>query len=56
MEDDELIKFGIDGARLKLTKLLRSVPYDSFMITLIISYCILIVLFFAYLDSAYSNN
>ena len=56
MDDDELIKYGINGTRLKLTRILRSIPYDTFMISLIILYCLLIVLFFAYIDNAFSTS
>lgn len=56
MEDDELIKLGINGWRLRLTKVLRSVPYDTFMISLIVLYCLLIVLYFAYIDNSFNNQ
>lgn len=56
MEDDELIKYGIGGCRLRLTKILRSLPYDAFMISLILLYCLLIVLYFAYIDNAFSGS
>lgn len=41
---------------MKLTKILRSVPYDTFMISLIILYCLLIVLYFAYVDNAFTSG
>lgn len=31
-------------------------PYDTFMISLILCYCLLIVLYFAYVDNAFANG
>ena len=56
MDNEELAKHGIKGCRLSLAMLLRSKPYDIFMIILIILYTLLIFLFFAFVDSFFSGS
>lgn len=51
MDNEDLKKHGIKGWRLKLVNILKSKPYDIFMIILIILYSLLIFLFFAFADS-----
>ena len=51
MDKNELIKNGITGWRLKLVMLMRTKPYDISMVILIISYSLLILLFFALVDT-----
>jgi hypothetical protein len=56
MENDELIRYGISHGRMKVASLLRSKPYDIFMIVLIILYTLLIFLFFAFADTFFEGD
>ena len=48
MDDKELANNGLSPFRISLASILRSKPYDIIMITLIVVYCLLIFLFFAF--------
>lgn len=56
MNEEDLLKYGITGCRLSTANVLRSKPYDIFMIILIILYTLLIFLFFGFEDTFFSGD
>ena len=56
MDSHELIKHGVKGWRLNLVMLMRTKPYDVAMVILIILYSLLILLFFAIVDTNLAGN
>lgn len=56
MDADELKKVGITGGRLKLAMVLRSLPADIIMIIIIILFAILMIFYFAFVDTYFSEQ